>query len=253
MPSNLKLFLLFGQSNMAGHGLVSEYPVGRPAHGEQIWNYGFDGVWRNNPVEPLHDLTDCEYPIFDIGVTYGVGPGLFFADHFARHHSGIEIGLVPCGVGGININKLARPGDGVDTTTIYGASRARWEAAAASGTVEGVIFYQGEADTTSTLVADAWAGKFAQFVTNIRSDTGRPDLPFVFVQVGPRAGRFLSRPDWPLLQSNQAKIVTTPRVAMVPNLDTALKPGDEVHLDTASQQVIGERIANMMRMLGACL
>lgn len=253
MPSGLKLFPLFGQSNLTGHGLLSELPAGHPAFGSRIWNYKFDGTWQNPAADPLHDETNSVYPIFDIDADYQVGPGLFFADHFARYAPpSWEIGLVPCGRGAHNMSALARPADGVDTTTIYGAARARWEAAAASGTIEGVILYQGEADTGSTALANAWAGKFTQFVADIRSDTGKPNLPVVFVQIGPCSASFLAaRPDYPLLQTNQSKMVNINRCVMVPNLDTTLKPGDDVHLDTAGMKVVGQRCADAMRVLGA--
>lgn len=250
MPSGLDIFVLLGQSNMLGKAPLADIPAGKPAYGAHIWNYRLDGTWENPPVEPIHDRSDAEYEILTNGDPL-VGPGLFFADHFYRYRSdGPDIGLVPCAVGASSITDWARPVDGVDTDTMYGAARARWEAAAESGTIRGVTFYQGEADTDSTAHANAWAAAFTQLAADLRNDIGDAGLPVVAVQIGPcSAAHLLVRPDWPLLQANQSKIVKLPRVAIVQIADAPLV--DDLHLSTAGQQICGERIAGAMRVLGA--
>jgi hypothetical protein len=254
MPSGLNIFVLLGQSNMLGKGLLADLPAGHPAFASHIWNYKLDGTWQNPPVEPIHDRAGAVYAVLTNGDPF-VGPGLFFADHFYRYRSdGPDIGLVPCAVGASSIADWARPPGGTDTGTMYGASRARWQAAAESGSIAGVILYQGEADTDSTASANAWAAAFTQLVSDLRSDIGDANLPIVAVQIGPcSAAHLLARPDWPLLQANQAKIVKLPRVAIVQIVDAPLLDGDAQHISTAGQRMCGERIANAMRVLGAGL
>lgn len=254
MPSNLKIFGLLGQSNMKGRGELTElsrYPE-HPAFGDRIWAYKFDGTWESPPVEPLHSTTDSEYSVFvSISDNAGVGPGMFFADHLARY-SDFDIGLVPCAKGGTSISEWARPGDGVDTTTLYGASRARIEAALASASgseLAGILWYQGEDDTQSGAEVAAWPAAFATLAANWRSDFSNSNLPIVGVILGPRDPMHT---DWEQMQTNQSQQGYGKRTIFVPASDLTLTT-DSPHIDTASQRILGRRMAGAMRVLGAGL
>lgn len=255
MPSGLKIFGAAGQSNMAGAGLLADIPATTPAYGSRIWNYKFNETWQNPAAEAIHDATGLVDSVYENGYVDGVGPLLFFADHFLRYSEGdVEVGLVPCAKGATEMDDWERPVGSLDNTTLYGATIGRMQDAAASGTIAGFIWYQGEGDAGNTTEANAWATKFTTMITNIRTDLSIPNLPVVFVQIGACSASYLStHPDWPLVQTNQSKVVTIPRCVMVPNTDSTLLSGNDVHIDTASQQVIGERIANAMRVMGAGL
>ncbi|KAK4751443.1 hypothetical protein SAY87_004931 [Trapa incisa] len=119
------IFILAGQSNMAGRGGVEK---GK-------WNKFVPRESRPNPTvlrltaglewvlaeEPLH------YDI-DVANTCGVGPGMAFANEaMRRSHSIGVIGLVPCAVGGTKISQWAKG------TVLYNQMVARARAVARSG------------------------------------------------------------------------------------------------------------------------
>jgi hypothetical protein len=99
------LYLLAGQSNMAGRGAVeTEDTTPHP----RIWTLTKDNKWAK-AVEPLH---------FDKPTVVGVGPGFAFAKAMAAADTNVVIGLIPCAVGGSPISvwaatELTHKGDGV--------------------------------------------------------------------------------------------------------------------------------------------
>ncbi|EOY14358.1 Domain of Uncharacterized protein function (DUF303), putative [Theobroma cacao] len=100
------VFILAGQSNMAGWGGVasgkwdgSVPPQCQP--NPSILRLTANLTWEE-ARDPLHDD-------IDVGRICGVGPGMAFANELRTRGSGIGVlGLVPCAVGGTAISKWAR-------------------------------------------------------------------------------------------------------------------------------------------------
>src|SRR4051812_37821804 len=91
VPPKLKLFLLIGQSNMAGRGIPeAEDQQTHP----RIWMLNKELSWVP-AKDPMH---------FDKPAIVGVGPGFPFAKRLAEAYPSINIGLVPCAVGGSGID-----------------------------------------------------------------------------------------------------------------------------------------------------
>ena len=84
---NFHLFLLVGQSNMAGRGEVTDADR-VPDPNILMLNKANEWV---PAVDPLH---------FDKPKIAGVGLGRSFAREIAKANPGITIGLIPCAVGG---------------------------------------------------------------------------------------------------------------------------------------------------------
>lgn len=85
------LYLLVGQSNMAGRGKVEiEDTIPHP----RIKMLNKENQWVL-AVEPLH---------FDKPQIVGVGPGFAFAKVMVDCDTNIIIGLIPCAVGGSSID-----------------------------------------------------------------------------------------------------------------------------------------------------
>lgn len=84
------MFLLAGQSNMAGRGTVT--PQDRTPH-PRVLMLNQAGEWVP-AVDPMH---------FDKPVA-GVGPGRTFGIAIAEANPGVTIGLIPCAVGGSPID-----------------------------------------------------------------------------------------------------------------------------------------------------
>jgi hypothetical protein len=113
------------------------------------------------------------------------------------------------------------------------------------GTLEGLLFYQGETDALARenagvpLRPTQWGEMFKTIVQHWRQDTGSPQLPVVFAQIGSHQG-FSSRfPNWTVVQSEQAA-VDLPKTQMVKTKDLPLR--DRVHLSRTGYRTLGQRM-----------
>ncbi|PZO46317.1 MAG: hypothetical protein DCF15_20460 [Phormidesmis priestleyi] len=113
------------------------------------------------------------------------------------------------------------------------------------GTVSGILFFQGEADTidpqkypTLNPQAEAWAEKFATFSYNFRTDIGYPNLPLAYAQLG-QPKDLEGLPNWALVQAQQASI-QIPNGVMIATDDLAM---DGLYFTVDSYETIGERFA----------
>jgi len=90
------LYLLIGQSNMAGRGEVG--PQDREIH-PRVLALSKEGEWVP-AIDPIH---------FDKPIA-GVGPGRTFGKTMAAHDPSVRIGLIPCAVGGSPISTWQHSG-----------------------------------------------------------------------------------------------------------------------------------------------
>jgi hypothetical protein len=222
------LFLLAGQSNMAGRGTVeAEDLTPHP----RVLTLNKIGQWVP-AVDPIH---------FDKPVA-GVGLGKTFAKLIAEANPDVTIGLVPCAVGGSPIDSWT-PGVlyPVTNTFPWDDMAKRVEIAGGSGMWKGILWHQGEADSTPAL-APTYEPKLHDLIARLRMLLGAPDLPFIAGQMG----KF---PDAPW---NQDKITVdrahkelptrVPHAAFV-SAEGLTDRGDKVHFDSASYRELGTRYA----------
>lgn len=228
--ANFHLYLLVGQSNMAGRGAVdAESKKADP----RILMLTKALEWVP-ATDPMH---------FDKPVA-GVGPGLAFGKSMAAQAPAARIGLIPCAVGGTSI-KLWVPDafDSVTRTHPYSDMFDRLKAAQKEGVLKGIIWHQGEADR---IAPDTYGPLLRDLVSRMRKDCGA-EVPFV-------AGEISS------FESNTTEL--TQRLnAAIHSLEGKIErfqcvsseglshKGDGVHYDTASARSLGERYAEKMREL----
>jgi len=235
----MRIFVLSGQSNMAGRGGVHRRrwdgvvpPEGAPDPSIQRLSAALD--WEE-AREPLHaDI--------DTAKTCGVGPGMVFARAVlpclqegtsvegARAGTGIGIGLVPCAVGGTAIREWARG------ERLYEQMVCRARVAARYGEIEAVLWYQGESDAESDAAAAAYRGNIERLIANVRADLGMPQLPFIQVALASGDKRNIEK-----VRSAQFS-VNLPNVVTVDAMGLALNE-DNLHLTTESQVKLGNMLA----------
>ena len=236
------LFILAGQSNMSGRGALDQLPPNFPANAGSIKNFGNADVWTE-AAEPLDDPRG-QKDACSLDLSPGVGPGAAFAQRLTELLPAVHVGLIPCARGRVTLDEWTpntRP------NTLYGSSLRRARLAQKKGRLSGVLFYQGESDTSSLAAVDSWPQRFAALVAAWRRDLGDPDLPVVFCQIGDLAPRWRGAPAfryWDRLQERQAG-VRLPMVRMVTTGDLALM-SDGIHLTTAAQMILGRRLAQAM-------
>ncbi len=234
----LSLFILAGQSNMAGRG---EVPESGQKTNSRVFVFGNDYRWRI-AAEPIDDPSNQVDKVSE-DPDAGYSPALAFATSVVEQRPDMVIGLIPCARGGSSIDLWRRS---LSENSLYGSCLKRVRAASTMGSVAGVLFFQGEADAIapelyreSELYPNQWADRFEVFVKDWRNDLGLPELPMVFAQIGSNTA-----PDifvnWAVVKEQQ-RSVEVPYCVRITTEDLALK--DPVHFTTESYQVIGRRFA----------
>jgi hypothetical protein len=160
------VFLLMGQSNMAG-GIP-----GRELTEEDKTPVPGIVIRRGKGWIP------AAHPIHLGGKKNGFGLGLPFAKEYKKHHPGVVVGLVPCASGGKRIDLLKKG------SNLYRAAMGKSKLALEMGTIKGVLWHQGESDTVTDERADSYEPKLHQLVADVRTDLGIRDLPFIVGDLG---------------------------------------------------------------------
>lgn len=223
------LFLLVGQSNMAGRGVPT--PADRTPH-PRVLMLDKAGAWVP-AIDPMH---------FDKPAVIGVGPGRAFGVAIAEAFPGATIGLIPCAVGGSPIDAW-RPGSFYEATKTHPWDDAirRARIALRAGTLKGIVWHQGESDSTAAL-APAYAAKLHALVARFRAELAAPAVPFLAGQLG----KFTDAP-WDAFRT-QVDLAhrelprNAPHTAFV-SADGLKHKGDKVHFDADSARELGRRYA----------
>lgn len=228
-PDKLWLFVLAGQSNMAGRGMVE--PCGTVPQ-SRILTVTPDMKWAL-AKEPLQ--------LYQPALT-GLGPGLAFARTLISHiDEDISIGLIPCAVGG------SSTADWLSDSLFNGVrlksnltERLRW--AMNYGVVKGVIWHQGESDAAEAKLPLYRENTVALF-DYFRTVAEDPDLPIVAGELGLFPGVEKNRLEYLQINDVLASISATDGgVILVRSFGTTPK-ADKVHFDGPSQRIMGRRYA----------
>jgi hypothetical protein len=225
----MQLFLLAGQSNMAGRGKVeAQDSVVNP----RVLKLDQSMSWVP-AVDPLH---------WDKPSLVGVGPGRSFGLALAARDTSARIGLIPAAVGGSPISSWA-PGalDAATGTHPYDDALDRLRVARKSGTLRGILWHQGESDATPALSV-LYAERLRALITRFRTDAGDPNLPFVIGELGKFSGKPWTADVARVDSAHRAIAASVPNVAYVSS-DGLADKGDQLHFDGPSQRTFGERYA----------
>ncbi len=227
----LDLFLLIGQSNMAGRGPLDAAPK---AANPSIWVVNADNEWVV-ARDPLH---------FDKPAVVGVGPGLAFAERWLELNPKAKIGLIPCAVGGSGIDDW-QPGQKHAQTGIhaYDAMLQRVRFAQQKGRIKAILWHQGESDSNPA-GNKVYAQKLDEFLTRLRRDLDAPDTPVILGTLGD----FIVEKNPDALPINliiDSFPENHPNVYVVSSSNLNHK-GDVTHFDTPSARELGKRYAEIL-------
>lgn len=231
----LDLFLLIGQSNMKGRGIMPEQPSRDP---RIVMMHLRDDRWYI-ARHPVHLVGDAQ--TFKGADNAGVGPGLAFAEQVAVREERVRVGLIPCAVGGSPIAQWQK-GAKLYDEAIRRARLALTRAAPARPRIRAALWLQGEADATDERFP-VHEAKLLKLVDDLRADLASPDLPFIACTIGemrPDGGGARRADMNRLLLSLPSK---RPHTACVDARELKTHIGDQVHFNTAAQEEIGRRYA----------
>ncbi len=211
--SKFHIFVLMGQSNMAGSG---------------------------QPVLPEYIRTDQNVLIIgnDMKWTYskinfggGMGPGNVFAHHYAELHPEVTVGLIQGARGGRSLKELVKGGKDRDGSQNYDNTMAKIKEAMKAGTIKAVLWHQGESDCTDAGYVD----KLKSLVNDIRSDIGDNNIPFIAGELG----RFSTVAE--NFNSLMLNAKTEIPYCTVVSSEKLMDLGDKVHFSGFSVEVLGSR------------
>jgi acetyl esterase/lipase len=246
---HLDLFLLMGQSNMAGTGKL---PTEQTLNPRIVMMHKKNHHWYV-AQHPLHFDGD---PVTMEGVEKrGVGPGLSFAEAILAREPDVMIGLIPCARGGSKI-AMWQKGNG---TSEYDLAIQRARLALANGPegfvrLRGALWLQGESNSTENGCL-MYEENFLKVVDNLRADLQQPELPFIACTIGSfiadrSVKRHITKPEdqwnhWSDINNVFLKLPSLrAHTACVDAQD--LKDGhtgDYVHYNSEAQALIGKRFA----------
>jgi hypothetical protein len=228
VKKDFHLFILAGQSNMAGRGKVDD--EGRKIY-PRIYSLGKDGTWQP-AVDPLH----WDKP------AAGVGVGKPFAQIITEKNPAITVGLVPTACGGSPI-RTWQPGESWQQTKSnpYDDFLARAKRAMQDGTLQGILWHQGEGDSNST-DAPLYEQRLTDLIARMRHDLDAPDLPFIIGQIG----RFPARP-WDashdMVDAAQQAVAKKVKNVSFVTSEGFTSIGDNLHFDSPSLRTFAQRYA----------
>lgn len=232
--ANFHLYVLAGQSNMAGRGTVEA--VDRTPH-PRVWMLNKDNQWVP-ATDPVH---------FDKPAVVGVGPGLTFGRQIADQDTSVFIGLIPTAVGGSAIDAW-QPGGYHEQTNNYPYDEAikRVQLAQQAGTLHGILWHQGESDSKPELAA-VYEQKLTRLIGRFRQVFNSPSVPVV---IGTLGDFFI--PENPSASQINAILLNLPK--QVPHVACVKASGltdggDDTHFDAASARELGRRYANALQTL----
>lgn len=226
---NLWIFIMAGQSNMAGRGRVEpEDTLTNP----RILSINQENKWIV-AKEPLH--------FYEPNLT-GLDCGLSFGRELLRHvPDSISIALIPCAVGGSAIQQWL--GD----STFRGVQlmhnfEEKVDLAQQSGDIKGILWHQGESDATDELIP-LYPAQLSKLMNTFRTYTGDVDLPVMIGELGPYSIPQEKQQRWNSINEAIHEFAASdPKVGVVSTHDLKHK-GDHVHFNSESQRILGKRFA----------
>ncbi len=231
----MDVYLLVGQSNMAGRGIVTD----------STSECGILSLNKNDEWvaarDPLH---------FDKSEA-GVGPGLSFAREIKQLSQKRCIGLVPCAVGGTSISKWKPDAyDKATNTHPYNDMINRLKIALKSGTLKGILWHQGESDSQNGNYK-LYEVRFDSLLNNISKEIGINinDIPVIVGEVG----RFfiLKQPPNESGKINEVLnvIAAKHRNIFCVSSEGLTDRGDSLHFNVSSAKELGRRYAKAYIMI----
>lgn len=230
---NLHLFVLAGQSNMAGRGNVTaadRYPD------NQIIMLDQQQRWVP-AIDPVH---------FDKSVA-GVGLGREFARQYIKAHPGVTVGLIPCAAGGSPISSWVPEGYHSQTKSHpYDDCISRIDIAQQVGVVKGVLWHQGESDCKPG-AAEAYHDRLIELFTRFRAVVGNA-TPILIGGLARNDIDSWSEHRKLVDRAHQGVAKELQHAAFVDSAGLKLK-SDNVHFDRESLFEFGRRYASAFQSL----
>ena len=224
---NVWVFILAGQSNMAGRGKVE--PV------DTIPDIRVFTINKEGELllakEPLH--------FYEPAAT-GLDCGLSFGKELLKHiPDSISVLIIPTAVGGSSISQWINDST-FRNVTLMTNFKEKIEIGQKYGTIKGILWHQGENDATTQETIEIYDKQLQKLFTLFRNAIDNSQLPIIIGELG----SFSKTDDnWQAINSKiEEYIKTDPNSYLIKTNDLKDK-GDKVHFDSEGLREIGRRFA----------
>jgi hypothetical protein len=224
---NIWVFILAGQSNMAGRGKVEPIDTIPDC---RIFTINKEGELIL-AKEPLH--------FYEPRAT-GLDCGLSFGKELLKQiPDSISVFIIPTAVGGSSISQWINDSTHRDVTLMTNFKK-KIEIGQKHGTIKGILWHQGESDASTQETIDVYNKQLQILFTLFRNAIGNSELPIMIGELG----SFSKTDDkWQAINSKiKEYIKSDPNSYLIKTTDLKDK-GDRVHFDSEGQREIGRRFA----------
>jgi len=254
------IWVLAGQSNMQGYGLLT----GEQHLDPRIMVFGLNNTWMP-ATPPTHRVYTAAAPVYKATILVKnptiteeawkvmeegerktpantTGPDRSFAEAIVQA-TGHRVGLLPCALGSTSMADWDPAKLDQGDRSLYGTMIERIRRV--GGRVKGVLWYQGESDAGDASTLTAFSPAFLNLVDSLRRDTGIADLPFLYVQISRVCVENQdSGPSWEAIREQQRTLAGARKnLWMVPAIDLPLD--DVIHIGAPGQARLGRRLAQV--------
>ncbi len=228
--AKFQLYLLVGQSNMAGRGTVEAVDL---SINPRVLTLNKEGRWVV-AVDPIHSDKPAA----------GVGLGKSFGIEMAKKNPDVVIGLIPCAVGGTSVSQWQKGAPPVGRWgKLYDNAIQRAKIAMHDGVLKGILWHQGESDASPAKTAE-YQKKITALAANFRKDLNAPDVPFIAGMIGVWNPKENDRRQ--AFNDNLANLPKWITKSAVVSSDGLMHRGDGLHFCSAAQRTMGQRYAKAL-------
>ena len=226
VKENTWVFIMAGQSNMAGRGTVEPRDT---IPDERILSINQDGklIVAKEPLhwyEPERTGLDC---------------GFSFAKTLIKKiPRNVSILIIPTAVGGSSVSQWLHD-------SLYRNVRllsnflSKVEIARKMGTIKGILWHQGESDATEKDIP-YYKERIGQLFSKFRSATGNNELPIILGELG----SFSDNPaNFSLINKAIHEYAAEDKNCSVITTSDLKDKGDHLHFDSKGQRIMGKRFA----------
>lgn len=231
LPSkdNLWIFILAGQSNMAGRGFVEpKDTIANP----RILSLGENKEWFY-AKEPLH--------FYEPNLT-GLDCGLSFANELLKNvPDGVTIGLIPCAVGGSAISQWNND-EVYRDVQLLSNFKERVASVQNQGTIKGILWHQGESDAKTELIPkyeSAINELFSIFRKTVRNDS----TPILVAELGSFMQPQEEQEKFDSINKIISKAAGLDKNRHLITTGDLNHKGDNLHFNSEAQRTMGIRFA----------
>lgn len=228
-PDSLYIFIMAGQSNMAGRGFVEPQDT---VPNKRILTIDKSMNWIY-AKEPLH--------FYEPSLT-GLDCGMSFAKTLLESiPEGTKVAMIPCAVGGSSIEKWLNNSKfrGVELLDNF---ENKVKFAKKYGKIKGILWHQGESNAKSELIPKYYQ-RLDSLIDTFRFIAEDDYLPIILGELGSYAEPKEKQARWDSINLIIHTVAKNNLNVSVATTNDLINKGDKVHFDSESQRKLGDRFA----------